>query len=284
MTSCIITVIKDEHFYLDEFLSYHLNLGINHIFVIEDCISKTHKNITDKYNNVTLYNVLDLWDTNEEKKYIYSRKIHRFKMQNTYLKKAYWFIKSHYDYDWMFAIDCDEYITLNDSYTLDDIFRQFNSYDAVILRWQNYGANGLIYKPDYSKQKIVDTYTKKIGYQTRTDTDKYTIKTLYNLKRYTNDFYFSMHRPKDTVANWCMTDFSQDYSHYLFDKIYIRHYITKSWEDYIIKLKVRGMFYRRHRTYDSFFDMNPDMLDKKEELIKISDDIINKHIYKRENN
>ena len=93
-----------------------------------------------------------------------------------------------------------------------------------------------------------------------------------------------MHRPNDTVTNWCMTDFSQDYSRYLFDKIYLRHYITKSWEDYIIKLKVRGMFYRRHRTYDSFFNMNPDMLDKKEELIKISDDIINKHIYKKENN
>ena len=66
--------------------------------------------------------------------------------------------------------------------------------------------------------------------------------------------------------------------------MYIRHYITKSWEEYVIKLKVRGMFYTNHRSYDDFFEINTDMLNKKEELLKIADDIILNNINKKEGN
>ena len=38
------------------------------------------------------------------------------------------------------------------------------------------------------------------------------------------------------------------------------------------------MFNRNHRNYNDFFDLNTDMLDKKEELIKLADDIIKKRI------
>jgi hypothetical protein len=31
MTSCILTVIKNEHQYLDEWIKYHIDLGIDHI-------------------------------------------------------------------------------------------------------------------------------------------------------------------------------------------------------------------------------------------------------------
>lgn len=59
MKSCIFTVIKNEHEYLDEWIKYHLDLGINHIFIFEDVDSKSHKDITDKYGDkVTLNNVL----------------------------------------------------------------------------------------------------------------------------------------------------------------------------------------------------------------------------------
>ena len=35
MSSCIFTVIKNEHEYLDEWIKYHLDLGIDHIFIFE---------------------------------------------------------------------------------------------------------------------------------------------------------------------------------------------------------------------------------------------------------
>ena len=277
MTSCILTIIKNEHEYLDEFIQYHLNIGINHIIIAEDCNSKSHKNIIDKYNNVTLLSVLDFYDTEEKKQRIIYEKTHLFKMQSNYLRNGLQFIKNNYNYDWCFVIDVDEYITIENKYeSLEEVLSIFNRYDAVLIQWENYGANGLIYKPDYTKKGIIDTYTQKIGFQ-KSDENKWfeKIKTIYNMNTYNNTFR-SDHLPKSD-SNWCKTNFSQDKEKIVYDKIYIRHYITKSWEEYIWKIYLRGMFHPKHRGYNSFFEMNQDMIDKKEELIKLAEDILEKN-------
>jgi len=277
MTSCIFTIIKNEHKYLDEFIQYHLNIGINHIIIAEDYDSKTHKNIIDKYNNVTLLSVLDFYDTEEKKQRVIYEKTHLFKMQSNYLRNGLQFIKNNYNYDWCFVIDVDEYITIENKHkSLNDVLSVFNEYDAILLQWENYGANGLIYAPDYTKQGIIDTYTQKIGFQ-KSDENKWfeKVKTIYNMNTYNNTFR-SDHLPKSD-SNWCKTNFSQDKEKIVYDKIYIRHYITKSWEEYIWKIYLRGMFHPKHRGYNSFFEMNLDMVDKKEELIKLAEDILEKH-------
>lgn len=74
-TLCIFTVIKNEHEYLDEWIKYHLELGIDHIFIFEDIDSDTHKEITDKYGDrVSLNNILTVFDTDEQKQEIIERK------------------------------------------------------------------------------------------------------------------------------------------------------------------------------------------------------------------
>lgn len=279
MSSCILTVIKNEHQYLDEWIQYHLNIGIEYIIIAEDYGSNTHKNITDKYNNVILYNVLDFFDNNDIKNTIIFRKTHNFSVQENYLYYGLLYIKNNYDYDWCFVIDIDEFITIDNKYkNINEVLSLYKYYDSVILQWQNYGANGLIYMPDYNKKGIIETYTNCVNF---TQIDKRmwfrNVKTVHNLNNYTKKSYNSGHIPNLNI-NWCRSDFSKDYKKIIYDNIYIRHYITKSWEEYIIKLKVRGMFNRNHRNYNDFFDLNTDMLDKKEELIKLADDIIKKRI------
>ena len=61
---CILTIIKDEQEYLEEWIKYHLNLGINHIFILEDSNSTSHRYITDKY---LLNQLLNYIKTNENK-------------------------------------------------------------------------------------------------------------------------------------------------------------------------------------------------------------------------
>lgn len=56
---------------------------------------------------------------------------------------------------------------------------------------------------------------------------------------------------------------------------YLKHYITKSLEEYLWKLYVRGMHcYDRHRRIDDFFQINPDMKNRKDELIEIKNYIL----------
>ena len=59
-TSCILTVIKNEHEYLDEWIKYHLDLGINHIFIFEDIDSDSHKEICDKYGDKVSLNSIEI--------------------------------------------------------------------------------------------------------------------------------------------------------------------------------------------------------------------------------
>jgi hypothetical protein len=52
--------------YLDGWFKYHLNIGIDYIIIAEDCDSIIHKDITEKYNNVILYNIFEFFDLNPD--------------------------------------------------------------------------------------------------------------------------------------------------------------------------------------------------------------------------
>ena len=53
MKTCIFVVIKDEQEYIEDFIRYHINLGIDTLFIFEDIDSTSHKSITDKYKQLT---------------------------------------------------------------------------------------------------------------------------------------------------------------------------------------------------------------------------------------
>jgi len=65
MSKVIVSMLKNEHLYLEEWVQYHFNLGIDYIFLFEDLDSKTHKEITDKYPKVFLHNIIELFEGKE---------------------------------------------------------------------------------------------------------------------------------------------------------------------------------------------------------------------------
>ena len=262
MNICIFTVIKNEHLYLDEWIKYHLDLGIDHLFIFEDDGSESHKNITNKYssNKVSL-NSIDILPI--DKSHVHNWQESR---QSIYNKEGLWWIKNNYDYDWCFAIDCDEYITLsNDGDNITSVLNLYSDYDAVILQWQNYNANGHIYKPNYEEKGILDTYTQKCG-KSINDAKCKTTKLVYNFYTFKKHYFLGTHLCYD-FCKWCKTDYSKELNKICYDNIYLRHYITKSWEEYVWKLKTRGMFHKKHRNYEEFFEMNTDMKSMKKELL-----------------
>jgi len=267
-TSCILTVIKNEQEYLDEWIKYHLDLGINHIFIFEDLDSDSHKEITDKYtDNVTLNSVSTILNE-EDKKLVFELKLSRKKNpQEIYFPKCLNYIKNLYadKYDWCFVIDNDEFITFqNEDDDIKNILSKYKDYDAVILQWKIYGANGYINKPDYINKGLLKTYTKESKYPGH-DRLEWTTKTCYKLSSFNETKFKDAHQPTDK-CKWCRTDFSNIRTKIVYDRIYIKHYMTKSWEEYINKRK-RGYFMGYARTIDVFFKINPDMLHLKQQLL-----------------
>ena len=62
-------------------------------------------------------------------------------------------------------------------------------------------------------------------------------------------------------------DLSRVYNLEDFSSIWINHYFTKSWEDWIERFKVRGDLAHNRRKVEDFFEYNPDMNHLKEKLL-----------------
>jgi hypothetical protein len=268
-TSCVLTVIKNEHQYLDEWVKYHLNIGIDHIFIFEDIDSDSHKDITEKYGDkVSLYNILTILNEDLRKEAFNLKKTKMRNPQELYFKVGLMTLKLTYpnQYDWCFVIDNDEFITFeNENDNIKSILSQFQTYDAFLMQWKCYGANGYVEKPDYSDKGIIDTYTEVMRGYMSTKSHNLT-KTCYNLNTYKESYFGNVHQPNDE-CNFCRTDFTSDRYSIVYNKIYLRHYITKSWEEYVWKVKDRGFIYGTQRKIDNFFEINADMANLKETLM-----------------
>lgn len=242
-------------------------MGITHIFILEDIDSNTHYEIAAKYGDkVSLASVVFVLSA-EEKRYIEHLKETGEKGgQATCVKAGLKYIQEHYDYDWCFIIDNDEFLTLGQK-NLNSVLSLYNNYDAFIMAWECYGANGLVHKPDYSKRGVVDTYLTLCKGHVPLSSPVYDKKICFNLKTYKEDFWENIHVPKDS-CNFCNTDRQKEKYKNCYTNIYIRHYITKSWEEYLWKKRTRGYFFGVARTYNAFFTINPEMLPQKQELIE----------------
>lgn len=269
MKVCIHTVIKNE---LDEYLicwlDYHTKM-VDHIFIFEDIDSWSHRHITDRYDNVTLMLGSDIYPEDRLKQ----NKENGRDNQRPLLKEGVMYIKSLNEYDWLFTIDIDEFITLQSPYkAISDVLVAFQDKDGVLLEWMNFGASGRIYKPDYQGRDYREFYTE-IGNDSEWDAQaKANTKIVWNLNKITRWNVTGLHC---LAGDWTKTNGEKTRKKKVYDKMYLSHYITKSWEEYIWKRYIRGMHSGdRHRNDDDFFEINPDMLPLKEKLIEIKNNIL----------
>lgn len=258
MKVCIFTCIKDEREYLDDFLKYHSELGL-HIFVFEDLFSVSHKDITDKYDNVYLHSVSELYSINELPKLIENR-LNRIPSQTDFINRGLKYIHGLGQYDWTALIDNDEYITCSEP--LENILQRYKYRDAVLLYWQNYGCSGHIYKPVYDKP-IYEIYTEKCGYELYSDYKYFKItKLIVNMKTWRPFMKYWIH---NALVNWVKADGSFKRTEIVLEPLYLRHYITKSVEEFCWKVWVRGMHHNGHRQWKSLFEMCPEVKEKIDE-------------------
>lgn len=231
MKTIILMLIKNEHRYIEEWIRYHCELGIDTLFIIEDEGSDPHNDICNKYDKVIL----------RKKSSIPNIRIHK---QAHILSHVYNNIIRQMNYDWCFLLDTDEFITCNSLSVLD----KYKDKTGVHLKWHNFGANGHISKPNLPQ---FEAFTKPCGNRHIDEIFHKTGKMCYNTHLYDETCF--LHWRTDAVDQ---------------DEIYIRHYITRSWEEWKWKLTVRGMCNPGNRKIEDFFIYNPDMKEYKEQLCK----------------
>lgn len=258
MKTAICAIIKDEHRFLEEWIDWHLALGFDAIHLFEDKGSKSHENICEKYSNVHLRR----YENDEEVRSILSAQGSSHRQIVLY----HWFA-THYSgvYDWAAFIDLDEFIMFSDGYNLDRLCDEFNSYPAVLLNWKMMGASGHISRPSCG---VIEAYICE-GSVLKQDR-LWLHKSLVNLNNYKG--MATVHRAVGAVN----THEEDDFMLLHYDRAWLNHYFTKSWEDWCDRIFKKGGTLNGHRTCEQFFECNPSMEHLREELIgSVSDRIPN---------
>lgn len=140
----ICTIAKNEDLYINEWIQYHLQIGINHIYIYDnnDMWTDTMKSLSIIYPQVTvvpIHGYKKLADTGFQSG-IYSS-----------------FYKLYtYAYEWILFIDVDEFLyvkngTVNDLLSLPYIINS----DIVHINWHYYTDNNLLY---YSNEPVMKRF------------------------------------------------------------------------------------------------------------------------------
>lgn len=275
MTTCIHTVIKNEpDEYLVPWLNHHSPI-VDHIYIFEDIGSHSHKHVTDRYSNVTLLSVLDIYDNQAGKDRLLENDRKGNMNQRYFILDGVTFIQKKNLYDWCLTADVDEFLTLQEPYTsVTEVLEEFNDKDAVILQWQNLSSD-YIAKPDYNGKDYRDFYTKIVGFSISDAKFKMDSKIFWNLRKITRWNLTGLHC---CAGNWCKTDGKKNRRSTVYDKMYLKHYITRSFEEYLWKIAVRGCMTKgAHRKISDYFEVNTDMLEKYDECMKFKDEYLKKN-------
>lgn len=225
MKIAISSIIKNEQPYLEQWITYHLALGIDDIYLVEDTGSDSHSEITDKYEHVHLYQLSDLMEDAD-----FKRKTIQADVANLFAAM----LKN--EFDWMTFMDIDEYIVCCED--LKDILNKYSDTDAIRMVWLTFNSNGHFYKPEGGDIK---NYTvTQITPETNT---LWLVKTFGNLKK--NPFWTGPHTTRTGV---------------ICSEIQMNHYICRSFEDYCYKIYSRGdVYHRLHRQLKNYYAWNPDI-------------------------
>lgn len=227
MKTAIITISKNNDKYLDEWISYHLNIGFDAIFFCDnnDIDNLSQKNIIDKYE---LCKYIDIKGVKLDN----SSSIG--KLQSIYFTKL--FNEHKHDFDWFLFIDVDEFLFT--SMPLKDFLSQecFNDTNEIILNWKCFDDNDLVLYDDRPVQeRFTRPYTNNQRY-TQTFPENEVCKCfLSNKAKIIEHKVHVVTISNGKVKNACgnIIDVNWRQSPIIHQNAYIKHYETKTLDEYI---------------------------------------------------
>jgi hypothetical protein len=230
-TLCIMTIFKNEENYMQEWLDYHIDQGIDHFYLYcnDDNLSKYKYLNDDKYKKyITLIDWVNV----------------KHNENNTIQKQAYHHCIKNYSkkYHFIMMLDLDEFLVNKNKKKvinfINNLKDKWNNIKAFKIQRYDFGSNSHYKKPD---GKVMDNYTKRekicSSYKTIANSD-YIDKNKpfygvhdFNFKekngKVFNDYFFYQPGPNKCKKN----DINEI-------PLVMNHYYTKSYQEYIDRCKL----------------------------------------------
>ena len=235
MKVALCTIAKMENRYIKEYVSYYKKLGVDVIYLYDnnDVDGERFEQVIDKEIHDGSVVLLD---------YRGRKKCQVEAYQNCYEKYGG-------DVDWMMFFDVDEYLTFSKESGIADIKEylsqdRFDKYNMIHLNWMCYGDNDKVY---YEEGKVIERFPVPLPLDQcigNNIPENYTIKSIVRGGNKIKWMKISVHTPKFVQnaaccdAKGCAVD--DPYLNTMpmdFSVAYLRHYSTKTAEEYAVKMK-----------------------------------------------
>lgn len=242
MRVAVIACVKQEEHYIKEWLDWHVSIGFDHFFLADNndngytpCLESVVKDYIDR----GVVTIVDFHDVHPIQPICYNKILEQYDE----------------DYDWYAIIDVDEFISLPRDGDIKTFLSNFDDTAIVFLHWQYYGDNGLIrYEDKPVQERFTQPVSKNNGktpfikslFRNRTYMDNHTVKPF---KVSSQHSVVKMFEDNDTlIRRNCLRELFVDnrtietipYNDREFDVAYIKHFITKSLEEYMEIKRKRG--------------------------------------------
>ena len=119
-------IIKDEDAVIEEWVAFHLAVGVDHILLIDNGPSENLPRILAPYIGAGKVELVHFWTRGRQQQRAYDRAL-RYMSGKT---------------RWLGFIDADEFLFPSTEKDLPTVFRDFEDYVAVSVNWVAFGSNG----------------------------------------------------------------------------------------------------------------------------------------------
>lgn len=255
----ICAILKDETPYLIEWVEHHLQIGVEHFVLYDNNSVIPAKQTLKTYVGKGIVEVIDCPITNTPQVKAYTHCLYNM----------------HNHTRWIAYIDIDEFIILKKHNDICSFLDTYKNFAGVCLNWVTFTANNHISMPE---GPVMQNYTETLPYDFPANKH---IKSIVRPMKVNAVYsaHFSLYsdnyavNEKYTRVQGAFSDFSNEMAQ-------INHYQTKSFEEWLNKIK-RGIAdsYVNRRKVEDFWHYNPQMLNLKDEIEHRYRDIIKNGLY-----
>lgn len=269
----IISCLKQEELYIKEWLDWHINCGIDHFYLCDNNDSDYTPKLQDVIQDYINKDIVTIFDYNDI-----------FPVQPNCYTDIYDMIGN--EYDWILIIDIDEFICLPKyNNQIKEYLKEVpEDIKCIGINWRYYGDNDLIeYDPRPVQERFINPITlikdneyKFINGQSRIVKSIIRGKQYFDYDRKIFHQHCAVHKnctdikenfydvlfnqicavTNNNLAESKLININSEYFDKLYNTFYIKHYITKTIEEYIWKIDKGTPVKKYEYNIDKFFEFN----------------------------
>lgn len=231
-------IARREERYFKEWIEHHLGLGVEHIFIYDN----NDEEGLEKF----LIGVLSEEDFSKVEVIPWRKpmELQQFAALEDCVEKH------KYDVKWLLSIDLDEFLVLEKP--MKEFLAEFADASQVYFSWESIGADGQLY---YEDKPLSERFKRRFNCK-----DKGQGKVMFRPERLKYWGIHSVELTKGKTVNVLHEEIkAPDSFNNIYQKAWIKHYFTKSLQEWVEKIE-RGCADNLYcRKYDTFFEINPDL-------------------------